>query len=90
CVKESKYLYYVGLILVGVGVCIGLLNWPLSIRRILMRRGPSSIPLVGMVIMVLGVLLMPEKTLIKLIWLAPVIDFSCLPLFAYGLIAKKI
>ncbi len=82
-------MYYVGLILVGVGGFIGLLNWPLSIRRTLMRCGPSSIPLVGMVLMVLGVLLMPEKPLIKLIWLAPVIDFSCLPLFAYVLIAKK-
>lgn len=82
-------MYYVGLALVGIGAFIALLNWPLSIRRILKKSGPSSIPLVGMVLMVLGVLLMPEKPFINLIWLAPILDFSCLPLLVYGLITKK-
>ena len=69
-----------------VGVIIGFINWPISIMRLRNETGPSSIPIVGAILMILGILLMPGKPYVQYIWLPLVIDFTCLPLLLYGML----
>jgi hypothetical protein len=70
---------------VVAGAIIGFINWPISIMRLRNETGPSGIPIVGAVLMILGLLLMPEKPYLLYIWLPLIIDFTCLPLLLYGI-----
>ena len=73
------------LILVVTGAIIGFINWPISIMRLRNETGPSGVPIVGAVLMIFGLLLMPEKPYLLYIWLPLIIDFTCLPLLLYGI-----
>jgi len=79
----------IGLIVLIIGIIIGLVNWPIGIRRIIKKAGTSSVPLVGSIFMLLGVMLMPSGTYKPYMWLIPFIDFGCLPLLTYGLLKGK-
>jgi len=72
-----------GIVLVCIGVIIGALNWPLFIRRQVKQSGPSSIPFVGVLFMVLGIMLMPSSNLKSYLWLAPIIDFTAIPMLIF-------
>ncbi|WP_022943136.1 hypothetical protein [Psychromonas hadalis] len=78
-----------GLSLALVGLLIGIANWPISIRKIVNKKGPSGVPLVGGIFMLIGVLIMPSGKLTNYLWLAPIIDFTYLPLWIYGIFIKK-
>jgi len=66
-----------------LGGFIGLINWPISIRRITKKSGPSSVMFVGGILMVLGIVLMPNDSLVKYIWFVPFVDFTCVPMAVY-------
>lgn len=72
-----------------LGFILSVINWLVSILRIVKKRGPSGVPLVGGILMIVGVLIMPDKPLLKCIWVVPIVDFSWLPLFVYGVLSGK-
>lgn len=77
------------LILFGVGAIIGVINWPISILRIVRKSGPSGIPLIGAVFMILGVMFSKYFSNMYLLF-ALVIDFTCLPLMCCDLVKGKL
>jgi hypothetical protein len=82
-------LEFIGIFLTTFGFIIGVVNWPISIRRITYKSGASGVPLVGCIFMLLGILLMPSGNLINLMWLAPIVDFTCVPLWVYAVFIKE-
>lgn len=73
----------VGFTVISLGVVIGLINWPVYIRREINKNGPSAVPVVAPVLVLLGSMLIESSIFKSYLWLILVIDFTALPMILY-------
>ncbi|WDE02596.1 hypothetical protein [Thalassomonas actiniarum] len=81
-----------GIVIVLVGFLIGALNWVLFIRRNIRKGGPSAVPIVALVFVLLGSFTIGESEIKQYLWLILFIDFTALPmllLLAYKSLREK-
>ncbi len=85
---SAEIASYVGLVLVGLGVAVGAMNWYWGIKRFIRTSGPSSIFLISPLLVVMGAFLMPDQPLLKYLWLILLIDYTLGPLLLLQLFEK--
>lgn len=69
----------IGLFLVFLGFMLGVLNWVISIKRIINKDGASAVFLVPLIFVLLGSVLLDEQPYKIYLWAILVIDFTVIP-----------
>lgn len=79
-----------GGVFMAFGILCAIGNWGILISLVLTKRegGVSFIPVIGGICITVGALVLPLSGLWRWAWIGLLVDFGCVPLFAWAALAE--
>lgn len=67
-----------------IGAYLVVMNWIIAYQGIFRQKHASSVPILGGLMLAVGLATLPTETPFRFWWLPFLIDWGCVPMFVYA------